>query len=102
MDEQPKSLNADPVWQEPTEDMLLYVNSEAGVCSVKDIRWAVSKRFPAGAYVITCTDVTKGLPAHKQMKTVKILMKLVDLTEPEQPEDPKLKKPEAKKPAGKK
>ena len=79
--------------------MLHFVNTKEGICSLKGIRFNVNKRFPAGAYTITCKDVTKGLPSRMLMKTVKVLMKIVDLTEPEQPEEvkPASKKPEPKK-----
>lgn len=61
--------------------MLHFVNSEQGVCKLSGIRFSLNKRFTAGAYVITCKDVTQGLPPRMLMKTVRILLKIADLTE---------------------
>ena len=81
-DEHNKSVGiAESIWQEPTEDMLHFVNSEQGVCRMSGIRFHLSRRFTAGAYVITCKDVTQGLPPRMLAKTVKVLLKIVDLTD---------------------
>jgi hypothetical protein len=106
LDDHSKSIGGqiESVWQEPTEDMLYYVNSEQGVVKLHGIRFHLNRRFNAGTYIITCKDVTPGLPPRMLMKTVKVLLKIVDLTEHSETllEASKAVADTKKKPAGRK
>ena len=83
--------------------MLYQVNTYEGVCEVNGIRFCIDKSFTAGAYTIICRDVTKGLPPRMQMKNIKILLKIADLTEQEiHQEVTNTKNQPQKKTAGKK
>ena len=80
---------------EPTDEMLHHVNTENGLCKLRGVKFCANKKMPAGPYIINVKDVTQGLPDRMLMKPFKVLMKLVDLTEPEEkPED----KPPSKQP----
>ena len=82
---------------EPTEDMLYTVASKEGVCSVSGIRFVLTNQFTGGAYTVICRDVTKGLPPRMLMKTIKILLKIKDLSEPKPTEVHDAKAAPAKK-----
>ena len=74
-----------------TEEMLTYVDSEAGLATIADLTFRLDKEFKAGTYQIICKDVTPGLPPRMQMKHTKILFKLVDLDPPPEEEQTQAK-----------
>lgn len=77
--------------------MLYTVDSKEGVCTVNGIRFILTNQFTGGAYTLICRDVTKGFPPRMLMKTIKILLKIQDLSEPKEADAPDPKKAPAKK-----
>jgi len=69
----------EPTFPAPHEDMIVKVQSQAGVVEVSQLTYRLNEDFRAGTYILTCKDVTPGLPPRMQMKHTKILIKLVDL-----------------------
>jgi len=69
-------------FEEPFE----YYRSESGVCLINDLRIKVNEDYGErtirpGSYELVCSDVTENLPPRMRMKTVRFLLKLVDLDE---------------------
>ena len=65
-------------------DKLMHVESKAGECNVSGLSFRPNDPLGAqtvksGAYELTITDVTRGLPARLQAPRRRILLKLVDL-----------------------
>ena len=77
----------------PTEEMLVHVESNAGVATVEDLTFRLDPDFKAGTYMIVCKDVTPGLPPRMQMKHTRVLLKLVDLDPPPEDEQVQAKAP---------
>ena len=84
----------EPVYPQRHEDMIVKVQSQAGLIEVGELTYRLNDEFRAGSYTLICKDVTPGLPPRMQMPHTKILMKFVDLDPPpeeEQKVDPKAK-----------
>ena len=68
------------------KDMLVKFSSTAGRAEVGELTFRLDQDFKAGTYVMTCRDVTAGLPPRMLMMHTKILLKIVDLDPPPEEE----------------
>ena len=69
-----------------SEEPFAYFKSEGGVCHINGMKFRLNddlglKTIKSGTYELRITDVTKGLPPRLKTKSVKILIKFVDLDE---------------------
>ena len=76
----------EPIYPSPTEDMLVKFSSTAGTAEVGELTFRLDQDFKAGSYIMTCRDVTPGLPPRMLMKHTQILLKIVDLDPPPEEE----------------
>lgn len=76
----------EPVYPAPTDDMIVKFSSTAGKAEIGELTFKLDQDFRAGTYVMTCRDVTAGLPPRMRMQHTKILLKIVDLDPPPEEE----------------
>lgn len=57
----------EPIYPAPTDDMLVKFSSTAGKAEVGELTFKLDLDFRAGTYVMTCRDVTAGLPPRMRM-----------------------------------
>ena len=57
----------EPVYPEPTEAMIVKFSSTAGKAEIGELTFKLDQDFRAGTYVMTCRDVTAGLPPRMRM-----------------------------------
>jgi len=81
-----RSKTAEPVYPQPTEEMIVKITSSSGVAEGSELTFKLDNDFRAGSYIMLIKDVTPGLPARMQMKYMRVLVKLVDLDPPPEEE----------------
>lgn len=57
----------EPIYAPPSEDMLVKFSSTAGKAEVGELTFKLDPDFRAGNYIMTCKDVTAGLPSRMRM-----------------------------------
>ena len=57
----------EPIYPARTDEMLVKFSSTAGKAEVGELSFKLDLDFRAGTYVMTCRDVTAGLPPRMRM-----------------------------------